>query len=199
MKLKQLVGITLIAGAAIASTACHKHTMVVGAGGDTEADAAYNKWESHWFFGTIGTSKLDLQEVCPSGNATIKDKQSFLNGLVAGFVGIVWSPSTVTVYCGAGEAPVADETPATEEMEEESPEDEMMEEDSMEGEEGATNEVQIHLSAADMRRIAHDPRTLTWAKSVSSERAGALQAALRAEAGVDKNQQVAASERGASF
>ena len=87
----------------LAATACFKHSYTVGAGGDLNADPKYDSWESHWFFGIIGEAEIDVKEVCPSGNATVKDKVSFLNGLVGVLIGIVWYPTTVEVYCGAGE------------------------------------------------------------------------------------------------
>ncbi len=64
---------------ALAFTGCYKHSYTVGAGGNTEGEAKYDSWESHWFFGIIGESDIDIKTVCPSGNATIKDKISFLN------------------------------------------------------------------------------------------------------------------------
>src|SRR5688500_1733996 len=89
------LGILLVAG-------CYKHSYTVGSGGNTEAEPKYSKWESHWCLGIIGESHVDIKEVCPSGNATVKDKISFLNGLVGSLIGIIWYPSTVEVYCGEG-------------------------------------------------------------------------------------------------
>jgi hypothetical protein len=172
MKFNKYLGVSLIGAVALMSLACHKHTFTVGAGGNTEGEAAYDKWESHWFFGIIGDSEVDVAKICPSGNATIKDQQSFLNGLVAAFVGIVWSPTTVTVHCDSGKA----EAP---------------------GAESAGRDVQIHLSANDVRRIAHDTRTMAWAERVSPRAAGELASALAAEARGDT--QIAQTEEPLSF
>jgi hypothetical protein len=174
MKTKQTARLTLIAGAALVATACFKHSVVVGAGGDTESEPAYKKWESHWFYGIIGEPEVNVSEICPSGNATIKNEQSFLNGLIGGAIGVVWHPTTVTVYCGAADAPAA--AGGAEEKE-----------DS----EAAVGEVQIRLSAEEVRRIASDPRTLAWAESVSPSQAAALKAALSERSGSGPRIQVA--------
>lgn len=107
--MKKTLGLacTLLALAA----GCYKHSYTVGSGGNLNAEPKYSSWESHWFFGIIGESEVDVKKVCPSGNATIKDKQSFLNGLVAAFIGIVWAPTTVEVYCAEGKTAAVTVTP----------------------------------------------------------------------------------------
>ena len=80
--------------------ACHRHTYSVGSGGDVHRSPAYRRWQSHWLFGVIGETKLDIEKVCPSGNATVRDEHSLLNSVVAAFIGAVWWPTTVTIYCG---------------------------------------------------------------------------------------------------
>jgi len=78
---------------------CHKHSFVAGSGGNLNVAPKYSRWHAHWLFGIIGEDNVDVKNVCPSGNATIKDQVSFLNGLVALFVGIVYSPTEVEVFC----------------------------------------------------------------------------------------------------
>jgi hypothetical protein len=107
-----MLGLGLIC---LTAAGCYKHSYTVGAGGDTNGTAKYSQWESHWFFGIIGESQIDLKTVCPSGNATVKDEMSFLNGLVGAFIGIVWHPTTVEIYCGA-EAKAASLTFSPEQM-----------------------------------------------------------------------------------
>ncbi|GAG97391.1 unnamed protein product, partial [marine sediment metagenome] len=95
---------------ALVISGCFKNTYTVGAGGDTEAKAAHdNQWHAHWLFGTIGETEINLEEVCPSGDATIKDQVSWLNALIGTFTGIVWYPSTVRIYCEGGGGESADE------------------------------------------------------------------------------------------
>lgn len=151
-----LVGLGAICIAALASTACHKHSYDVGSGGNVDAEPAKDMWASHWFFGTIGETHIDVKEVCPSGNATIKDKRSFLNGLVAGVTGIVWSPSTVTIWCGGGG-------------------------ESADAEESQGQAVSIRLTPEETKAIATDQRTIEWARTVSPEAAQQLATIARGD------------------
>ncbi len=150
----------LAIAAALISVACYKHSYTVGAGGNTDGDAKYSSWESHWFFGIIGESDVDVSKTCPSGNATIKDRVSFLNGLVGSIVGIVWYPSTVEVYCGKeAAAPKAEPAAAPEEK-------------------AAEPTAKLTLTPEQMRQIALNPKTMEWARMVSSTKAAELQAAI---------------------
>jgi len=166
--MKKVLMVVLL-GVALGVTGCHKHSFNVGTGGNTEADAAYSSWESHWFFGIIGQSEIDVNEICPSGNATIRDKTSFLNGLVAGFVGIIWSPTTVEVYCDNGSANADDNDVAA----------------------------VINLTSSQMRTIAMDPSTIEFARSISSEKADELSAAINAYS--QSNALVASNKTPSSF
>ncbi|GEM_PF-657448 len=162
------LGVGLSVLAALAAVGCYKHSYTVGSGGNLNADPKYsNGFESHWFFGIIGESEVDIKQVCPSGNATIKDRISFLNGLIGAFIGIVWHPSTVEVYCGEGGAAAPAAAPAEEKPAE-----------AAEPAEPATSKLQ--LTPEQMRRIAADPRTMEWAMKVSPLKAAELQAAMEA-------------------
>jgi len=80
---------------------CFRHTFVAGAGAP-DGRLIYNHWHHHWIFGLIGEEPIQLAELCPSGNATIHEETSFLNGLIAALIGIIYSPTTVTVRCDDG-------------------------------------------------------------------------------------------------
>ncbi len=45
-----------------------------------------------------------MSEVCPSGNATIHDEQTFLNGLVAVLTSGIYTPTKVTIRCSTGQS-----------------------------------------------------------------------------------------------
>jgi hypothetical protein len=92
-----LAGLVLVV--LIGAAGCHRHSFIVGRGGNLDAQPKYSHWHAHWLFGTIGEETVDVKTVCPSGNATIKDRVSFLNALVAVFIGIVYSPTEVEIYC----------------------------------------------------------------------------------------------------
>jgi hypothetical protein len=104
---------TLFLLSSLAVVGCYKHSFNVGNGGNVNADPTFsNGWESHWLFGIIGETNVDVKKICPSGNATVKDRHSFLNGLVGSLIGIVWYPTTVEVYCdGGGRAASVQVTP----------------------------------------------------------------------------------------
>jgi hypothetical protein len=93
--------ITFLAAAAIglAATGCFKHSYTTGSGGDTSRDAQYSKWHSHWLFGIIGEEDVNVRQVCTSGNATVKDEVSFVNGVIGALVGAIYYPTSVDVYC----------------------------------------------------------------------------------------------------
>ena len=81
---------------------CYTHVYNVG-GGAENGKEVYSKWRSHWLFGIIDTNKeMDINQYCPSGKATVIDEHTFLNGLVGFFIGIVYSPTTVTILCDNG-------------------------------------------------------------------------------------------------
>ncbi len=88
----------------IGTTGCYRHTHTVGTGGDIQKEADYDEWESHWLFASIGETEIDVNKICASGNATVQDRISFLNGLVTIVLlgGLIWAPSTVRVYCAEG-------------------------------------------------------------------------------------------------
>ncbi len=89
--LATLVG-TLCAG-------CYNHTFV-NPNVTPELEPSYSRWHNHWFFGVFtSTAELELDEVCPQGVARIEDVHTFVNGLLAALIGIVYSPTTVKVYC----------------------------------------------------------------------------------------------------
>ena len=43
--------------------------------------------------------QIEIQQMCPSGNATIHEEVSFLNGLVGALTGRIYAPTTVEVRC----------------------------------------------------------------------------------------------------
>ena len=92
-----LTGVTLI----LALGGCYEHTFTVGAGAP-QGPVVYDHWENFWLGGLSGHTRLDLRRMCPSGNATVYARQTFLNGLVAGLTSGIYTPTTVTVRCVDG-------------------------------------------------------------------------------------------------
>jgi hypothetical protein len=104
MNAKTIFGMGLLFVSTATLGGCYKHSYTVGQGGNTGGDPTKSFWQAHWLFGLIGEADVDLKTTCPSGNATIKDQHSFLNGLVSALVGVIYSPTTVEIYCGTGRA-----------------------------------------------------------------------------------------------
>ncbi len=86
---------------ALVVTACYEHTYTVGTGAP-EGRLVYDHWQNHWLGGLIGEETVDIAEICPSGNATIHDEQTFLNGLVSALTAGIYSPTEVKVRCRGG-------------------------------------------------------------------------------------------------
>ena len=53
----------------------------------------------HWLFAIIGEDNVDVSKLCPSGNATVRNDVTFINGLIGVLIGIVYYPTTAEVFC----------------------------------------------------------------------------------------------------
>ncbi len=95
------VAVTL--GLVIVTTGCYEHTYTIGQGAPA-GPVVYDEWQNHWLDGLIGNKNHEIATLCPSGNATIHDEQSFLNGLVRVLTIGIYSPSTVTIRCDSGQS-----------------------------------------------------------------------------------------------
>ncbi len=95
---------------ALTLTGCLQHTVKIGTGAP-EGALVYKNWHHHWLFGLIRPQhqeELDLADYCPSGNATLHEETSFVNGLVDALTWFIYSPTTVTILCDDGtEAEIA--------------------------------------------------------------------------------------------
>ena len=86
-----------------ASAACYRHTINFGDGAPT-GELLYDHWEHFWIVGLIGDKVLDVEQICPSGNATIESRQTFLNGLVEALTIGIYAPRTLRLRCEDGGA-----------------------------------------------------------------------------------------------
>ncbi len=85
----------------IVTTGCYEHTYTVGQGAPA-GPVVYEEWHNHWLGGLIGEKNLDVELLCPSGNATIHNEQTFLNGLVSALTASIYTPTTVKIRCESG-------------------------------------------------------------------------------------------------
>jgi len=92
----------LITMVGLFSTGCFTHSYNVGRGAPN-GEVVYKKWHHHWLFALISPkTDLDIKQFCPSGDATIVDKHTFINQLLGAFGSFIWSPTTVTIRCAGG-------------------------------------------------------------------------------------------------
>ena len=89
-------------GLVLVVVGCYEHTYTVG-GGAPAGPVVYGEWQHHWLGGLIGERTHELSNVCPSGNATIHDEQTFLNGLVSVLTAGIYAPTTVSIRCDTGQ------------------------------------------------------------------------------------------------
>lgn len=82
---------------------CYEHTFTVGRGAP-QAPVVYDHWQNFWLGGLVGHTRMDVQRMCPSGNATIEAEQTFLNGLVSALTSGIYTPTTLRVRCAHGRA-----------------------------------------------------------------------------------------------
>lgn len=85
---------------------CFHSTFLNGGDG---AGAPSPMYTERWYHGAVLglvdlSGPVGLDEVCPSGWTRIDTSTSFLNGIVEGLVGGLYSPQTVTIYCKGGQA-----------------------------------------------------------------------------------------------
>ena len=92
----------LLAVVLSSSAACYRHTIIAGNGAPT-GPLLYDRWEHFWIVGLIGDKTLDVAQICPSGNATIESRQTFLNGLVAALTSGIYTPRRMRLRCQDGE------------------------------------------------------------------------------------------------
>ena len=90
-------------GLVVVAAGCFEHTYTVGAGAPA-GPVVYGEWQNHWLGGLLGERTQEVSEVCPSGNATIHDEQTFLNGLVAVLTTGIYTPTKVTIRCRTGQS-----------------------------------------------------------------------------------------------
>jgi len=85
----------------LAMGACYEHTLSVG-GGAPHGPVVYDHWQNYWLAGLIGHTRVSIEDICPSGRATIVAKQTFLNGLVSALTSGIYTPTTLRVHCADG-------------------------------------------------------------------------------------------------
>jgi hypothetical protein len=101
-KMTRRTTVTLVAGVLLLGMgACYEHTIAVR-GGAPHGPVVYDHWQNYWLGGLIGHTRMTIEDICPSGRATIVAKQTFLNGLVAALTSGIYTPTTLRIHCADG-------------------------------------------------------------------------------------------------
>ncbi len=61
-------------------------------------------WHNGFVWGLVEQAPVEVDSICPSGFAKIDSTETFVNGLVHAVTFSIYTPETVTVTCGAGDA-----------------------------------------------------------------------------------------------
>ena len=98
--MKKITSFALVALAIVGFSGCFRHTFTSGDGGSIEK---YDRWHHHFIAGLInGSDTVHVEQLCPSTtNFTVYERQSFFNGLVGAVTLGIYTPTAVTVNCGA--------------------------------------------------------------------------------------------------
>ena len=91
--------LALVTVAALTLGACYKVNYKTGLppGGGTHSTKV-----AHFLWGAAGGGDTDLGSKCPDGVAEVKEQKSFVDQLISGLTGFLYSPTSVTVECAKG-------------------------------------------------------------------------------------------------
>jgi hypothetical protein len=80
--------------------ACHNMHFVTKA----TPGEVHREWSHYFIAGLVGNAVYDVRRVCPQGVSSIHQGSTFVDMLLTGLTGSLWSPRTVTITCAAGGA-----------------------------------------------------------------------------------------------
>jgi hypothetical protein len=91
----------ILAGLVVVATAtgCYKASFRTGQPG---GGATHSKKVSHFLWGAAGGGEVDANAVCPDGVAGISEQKSFVDLLLSGLTGYLYSPTSVEIECAGG-------------------------------------------------------------------------------------------------
>ena len=104
------------------TTSCFRNKVVTAGTSLPDREPDFEKWQSHFLGGLIGTGPRVLSKICPHGVEAVKTYFSFLNMLVGLVTAEIYTPNVIQVWCRDGssaEVPLAPD--ALSRLSEESP------------------------------------------------------------------------------
>jgi hypothetical protein len=97
MKTKLWVGLAIAA----LSLGCYRNVYKIGGGAPTTGAPVSRAWQNHFLYGLVGNPTIDVGTLCPSGRATLVNRYTPLNSLVASLTAGLYTPTTTLLYCAA--------------------------------------------------------------------------------------------------
>lgn len=90
-----------LAATTLLTTGCYKVGYKTGlpAGG-----GSHDVTIRHFLWGAAGGGDQDLAAQCPNGVSSVQEQKSFVDQLISGLTGFLYSPTSVVVECAAGGA-----------------------------------------------------------------------------------------------
>ncbi|PSQ68915.1 MAG: hypothetical protein BRD26_07330 [Bacteroidetes bacterium QH_1_64_81] len=99
--MKRFVSLLLIPVFALALSGCFHAEVTTDK--QPSGQTIEKPWATGFLFGlAMPGAKIDAAQQCSNGVAKVETKQSFLNGLAAGFTFNLYTPMSVTITCAAG-------------------------------------------------------------------------------------------------
>ena len=90
---------------ALSLSGCFRSIYDVGTGASRAGLPDDKRWRFYFVAGLVGSPTTNVTRICPSGNATVVNRITAANALVAFLTGSIVLPVTITVYCAKGSAP----------------------------------------------------------------------------------------------
>jgi len=81
---------------AVGSSACHTMRFELS---DEPAGTVRTERKSYFLWGLAPTREIDVLGKCPAGVAAIRERTTFLDGLIGLPTLGIWSPRSTTYYC----------------------------------------------------------------------------------------------------
>lgn len=93
-----------LAATTLLTTGCYKVGYKTGlpAGG-----GSHDVKVRHFVWGAAGGGDQDFAAMCPNGVSSVSEQKSFVDQLISGLTGFLYSPTSVVVECAGGNATAA--------------------------------------------------------------------------------------------
>jgi hypothetical protein len=102
-------GKTMIMGAlvAMALSACSSHAIKYSTG-KPAGGPVHQETEAFFLWGLAGGNDIDLEQLCPTGVASIESRKGAGDAIMTWLTGGLYSPMSVEVQCASGSAHLID-------------------------------------------------------------------------------------------